>query len=421
MDTKDKDTFISSCRLCGKQNLTMLLDLGKHPIAHHFLDSPLLEEYVHPVTLYFCQACGLVQLIDPVPPHLLYTNYVCLSSWKHQPHVPRLIQIIKEYAGVETAAMVLEVGSNDGCFLKAMQGQGYNNLLGIEPAKDACQSAHQKGIKTVSSFFNMEAAKRFIAEYSKCDLFISRQMLEHIQDLEEFRKAISTVLSPNGFVMFEIPDFACFLDTSDYSIWEEHVNYFTIQTLTHFLSTIGIEVIYSEKILFSSESLVVVGKYVGDSVLDKQPEYRDDLRKKVFRYRDNWPVFRNAFIEYLRCHKKKGDKIAIYGAGVRLCSLINFIGFGPYIEFIVDDQPEKQGKYMPGSKLPILPSTALEEHFIDLCLLAVNSECEDKVIAKHPDFIKRGGSFFSVLPPSDNLPYFWNNFNASKDEVLAVE
>jgi hypothetical protein len=131
------------------------------------------------------------------------------------------------------------------------------------------------------------------------------------------------------------------------------------------------------------------------------------LREKAIRYRERWPVFRNALIQYLRQHKEKGGKVAAYGAGARFCSLVNFLNLGPYIEFIVDDQPEKQGKYMPGSKLPILPGNALEEHSIDLCLLAVNAESEDKVIAKHPEFQKRGGEFVSVLPPSDRLPHFW--------------
>ena len=99
--------------------------------------------------------------------------------------------------------------------------------------------------------------------------------------------------------------------------------------------------------------------------------------------------------------------MAVYGAGARVNSLINFVGLGSYIEFIVDDQLEKQGLYVPGSNLPILSGDALEKYSIDLCLLAVNTESDEKAISKHPEFIKQGGKFESVLPPSELLPHFW--------------
>lgn len=399
---------MDTCRLCENQQLLTLLDLGKHPIAHRFLDNQSQEEYVHPVTLCFCEKCGHVQLDNPVPPDLVYTNYVCLSSWKHQPHIPRLVQLIGELTGTKKTSNILEVGSNDGRFLKALREQGYQKLVGIEPAEDAQQAAQQKDVETIPSYFNQETAEEFVANYGKCDLFISRQMLEHINDLKAFRQAMHIVLSPGGFVIFELPNFACNLEIPDYALWEEHINYFTLETLNLFLSNAGIRIIHSETIVFSGDALIIVGQYLEEPLLSSSVEYLKELRIKVINYRDRWPSFRNSFIQYLCEHKERGGKVAVYGAGARLCSLINFVGLGAYIEFIVDDQPEKQGKYMPGSKLPILPGKALEEHSIDLCLLAVNKECEDKVIAKHPEFLKKGGSFVSVLPPSDRLPPFWS-------------
>lgn len=399
---------MSYCNLCEGQNLTVLLDLGKHPIAHDFLNEPLQEEYVHPVSLYFCENCGLIQLINTISPNLLYKNYVCLSSWKYQPHIPKLIKKIKELNVLKKTCKILEVGSNDGRFLHALHKEGYEKLVGIEPANDAHEAAEKRGINTIQSYFNIDAAKEYIKAYGRCDIFISRQMLEHVSDLKEFREAMSIVLSPGGFVLLEVPNFDCNLSTLDYAIWEEHTNYFTPETLGLFLSETAINIIYSETLLFSGEALVVIGKYVGDSSVLSKSGYMEKLRKKAFMYRDKWPLFCSKFKEYLEGYKKRGKKIVVYGAGARLCSLINFIGLGSYIEFIVDDQPEKQGKYMPGSKLPILPSDALIKHNIDLCLLAVNAECEDKVIAKHPEFQKKGGLFISALPPSKRLPDFWN-------------
>lgn len=402
---------MDKCRLCGDNQMDVLLQFGEHPIAHRFLDRPDQDEYTHHVTLCFCQKCGLTQLNDPIPADLLYANYICLSSWKHQPHIPYLVQLIEEKTTVKKPANILEVGSNDGRFLRFLKDKGYRRLIGIEPACDAQTAAAEIGVKTIPAYFNKQSAENFLTAYGKCDLFISRQMLEHINDLKGFGRDMRSVLSPGAFVLFEVPDFSANFDILDYALWEEHINYFTIETLSRFLADAGIKVIHSESIIFSGNSLVVLGEYVGKK-LAFADTYLDGLKKKAQRYRNIWPDFRDSLVDFLRSHKEKGGKIAIYGAGARLCSLVNYCNLRPYVEFIVDDQPEKQGKYMPGSRLSILPSSALRENSIDLCLLAVNSECEERVIGKHPDFLERGGVFFSLLPPSERLPDFWKKINA---------
>lgn len=400
---------MDSCRLCGKKELSVLLELGKHPIAHRFLKDRSQEEYTHPVTLCFCEDCGFIQLDDPIPADLLYANYVCLSSWKYQPHIGRIVRLIKEFTKVNKDSNILEVGSNDGRFLKVLREEGYQKLIGIEPAHDAQLAAQNEGITTIPAYFNKKSAGDFVAKYGKCGLFISRQMLEHVNDLGEFLEAMRMVISPGSYVLFELPDFGLNLDMHDYSVWEEHINYFTLQTLSRFLSSAGIRIIHSEKVNFSGSALIVIGEYNGRPLtpIVAVADYINQAREQARQYADYWPGFRKRFIEYLIKYGKDGGKVAIYGAGSRACSLINFIGLAAYIEFIVDDQPEKQGKYMPGSKLPILPSEALNEQGIGLCLLAVNSECEDAVIAKHAEFIKRGGVFVSMLAPSKRLPAFW--------------
>lgn len=404
------------CNLCEGTELLELIDFGEHPIAHDYLLAPSNDEYVHPVTLYFCETCGHIQLINPIHPDLLYENYVCLSSWKHQPHIPRLVGMIEELTNVKKISTILEVGSNDGCFLQVLKENGYKKIIGMEPALDAQSAASQKGVTTIPSYFNKATAEKFRKFYGNCDLFVSRQMLEHITDLKDFQQAMNIVLPNGGFVVFEVPNFTCNLDMLDYTIWEEHVNYFTFDTLKLFLSNVGIEIIHSETTLFSGEALTVIGKKVNTSL--KPPiGYMEALRAKVINYNKSWPTFRESFIKYLQDHKNNGGKVAVYGAGARVNSLINFVGLGPYIEFIVDDQPEKQGLFVPGSNLPIFPGNALEKYSIDLCLLAVNTESEEKAMSKHPEFIKKGGKFISVLPPSELLPHFWKRLIADRISI----
>lgn len=403
---------MNSCHLCGRQTLIPLLNFGEHPIAHNFLTSPSEEEYVHAVNLSYCESCGLIQLVDPIPPELLYTEYVCLSSWKAQPHLPRLVQLVEELPGVDRKSGIIEIGSNDGIFLEALRAKGYENLLGVEPAQDAVALAHSKNIETVNTYFSPESAREIASTYGQCRLLVARQVLEHISDLESFRQGMRHLLAPGAHVLIEVPNFAFSLAAPDYSaIWEEHVNYFTPETLGLFLSGAGVRVTHAETFNFSGEALVMLGEYVG-AESSSQPEFDNALPKlleQAISYKERWPVFRNELIEYLAKHRDNGGQVAIYGAGCRAASIINFAGLAPYLNLIVDDQPEKQGKYMPGARLPIIAGDRLPEHDVDLCLLAVNAENEEKVIAKHRQYEEQGGRFASIHPPSRRLLPLWNH------------
>jgi SAM-dependent methyltransferase len=395
-----------SCRLCGQAPLTPLLDLGRHPIAHRFLNDPSAEEYTHPVCLNICEGCGFIQINDPVPSDMLYSEYVCLSSWKPQPHLARLLSLLDQLPRLGKDSPILEVGSNDGSFLSVLRERGYTRALGVEPARDAQAAARDRGVETLETYFTPETAAALVESRGKFDLFVARQVLEHVSDLEGFMQAARSVLSPGAYVAIEVPNFEFCMTTFDYSgIWEEHVNYYTPNTLERLLAQSGIRVIHSETALFSGESLVVLGEYDG---VPFSPGTEQDLKNDLAlaaAFRDRWPGFRRSFQAYLEEQRSGSRKIAVYGGGCRACSFINFTGIGPLIDFVVDDQPEKQGKYMPGSRLPILPGATLESDPVGLCLLAVNTENEDKVLAKHRE---AEGRFLSILPPSDRLVPVWS-------------
>ncbi|MDE2027886.1 MAG: methyltransferase domain-containing protein, partial [Candidatus Omnitrophica bacterium] len=264
---------MDDCRLCGGKDMELVLDMGEHPIAHHYKEDPAQEEYRHIVGLSFCKQCGHIQLDDPIPAEILYANYICLSSWKFQPHVPQLVNLISRQTSVTKDSLVLEVGSNDGRFLKALEEEGYRNLIGIEPAEDARRSAAEKGVITIPGFFDKQKAWGFVQEHGQCDLFISRQVLEHIKDLNEFMEAMRIVIKPGGLVLIEVPNFMMNLEMFDYTLWEEHVNYFTFDTLNNFFSRTGIVELHREKVVFSGEILVVLGQYIGPEAKETKIDY----------------------------------------------------------------------------------------------------------------------------------------------------
>ena len=387
-----------------------LINFGQHPIAHRLLSDPSEEEYVHAVDLRFCQDFGLTQLVDPIPPEMLYTDYNSLSSWKSQPHIPRLISLIEELPGLAPDSNIVEVGSNDGVFLEALRGKGYRRVLGIEPARDAREAAQARGLDVIGTYFGAEAAAQTASDYGRCDLLVARQVLEHITDLQDFREGIRRLLRPGGYVLIEVPDFDFSLDASDYSaIWEEHVNHFTLQTISRFLAEAGINVLHSETANFSGQALMVLGSYTEEASSPSAQGYLPELSAKAITYQERWEPFRQAFVGYLRQHQERSGQVAMYGGGCRACCLINFAGIGPYLTYVLDDQPEKQGKYLPGSHLPIVPGELLEEDPVDLCLLAVNAENEEKVMSKHREYSKNGGRFASVHPPSSQLLPIWRD------------
>lgn len=398
------------CNLCGGLNLLPLINFGNQPVVKKYLDKRTDERPTWPMNLFFCESCGLTQLVDSCPPEVLYENYITLSMWKNQPHVQHEIDALKGLEGIGPSTKIIEIGSNDGMFLHQLALNGFKNTLGVEPSKDAFEASRAGGLNVVNAFLTPELSRAMVNEHGQFDVFLSRQNLEHISDLQGVAESIDILVRPGGFVLIEVPDHDCQLRNDDYGLWEEHVNYFTVDTLRHFLAYAGVEMLHSEIILFSGEALFTIGRKVGG--LPRSTAYVPALRKQNVKYAEHWPAFRRAIGDFLVSHKKQGKKIAVYGAGSRTFCLINFTGIYTSIDMIVDDQPEKQNKFMPGGRLPIVPSDALYSENIDICLLAVNAENEEKVITKHEKWVQRGGVFWSILPPSARLLPVWQMIQA---------
>jgi len=408
-----------TCQLCGAAPLIPVLDLGAHPIAQHFLRERSAAEYTHPVNVQRCDQCGLIQLVDGVPPEKFYTNYVTLSSWKTHPHVPQLIDLLKKHTGLNKDTRIVEVGSNDGSFLKVLRDQGFVHGVGIEPAEDARTAARAQGIETVGEYLTPSSADNFVSQYGHADLIVSRHVVEHITQLQPFSDALRKLCRPGTYVLIEIPHFDFCLDVVDYSgIWEQHSNYFTRATLNYFLERTGIELLHHQTFTFSGEAQVAIGRYTGITKPTPLPAaVRASIRERAEFYRQNFSAFKAALHAELQEYCDQGGKLALYGAGCRTCCFTNFLDIAGFIEFVADDQPEKQQLFMPGSRLPILPGTALDDSSITRCLLGVNAEVEDRVIARRSRFVERGGRFLSIHPPSPRLLSAWETVSRTSGAV----
>jgi SAM-dependent methyltransferase len=366
--------------------VSSLIDFGRFPIHKHYLKERGEKRALYCMHLGFCESCGLSQLIDPAPAFESYETYVNLSSDKPQPQMAREIEAISRF--LPYGASVIECGSNDGSFLQLLEGAGFD-ATGIDPAKDAHAIASAKGLNVVCESLTSKTA---LGTY---DLFVSRQNLEHIQDLRDMALAIRRLVKPGGYALIEVPDFAQNIKNRDYAIWEEHVNYFTEETLQQFCSLAGMVIINSEYLQFSGGSFFSIARTC------EVPEFRpsDSLKAANLAYGFEWPFFRARFRSTL---EEIPGKIALYGAASRILFLINALGIADKISFIVDDQLTKQGLYAPGSELAIRDASALAE--AKVALLSVNIENERSVIDAHKDW---DGQWLSILPPSERLLGAW--------------
>jgi len=208
---------MGKCRLCGSKNVELLIDFGMQPIVHKLKKDKDFIDEKFPFRLGHCKRCDFLQIMECIAPEILYENYFTLSNWKNQPHVSRLIEVMQSIAGEDYNANILEVGCNDGSFLSVLRDRGYINLHGVEPTKDAYKKTVELGLDVANTFFS----KSFVdTKYAKnsFDIVITRQVLEHIGDLEDFMLSMDYVLSDAGKLIIEIPDSRLNIESLDYGL-----------------------------------------------------------------------------------------------------------------------------------------------------------------------------------------------------------
>jgi len=385
---------VSQCRLCKKGQINELIDFGMQPIVHE-LQKMKSDKKKYPFRLGCCNECDFLQLIYTIDPEILYDDYFTLSSWKNQPHMDRLIEVSESITGMNQNSKILEIGCNDGTFLLRLRDLGYKNIVGIEPTKDAYEKTLEIGLDIENDFFSKELAHKKYAPKS-FDIIITRQVLEHIINLEDFIESVKYILKDNGKFIIEVPDSGMNLDMLDYALWEEHVNYFTISTLSKLLMEYDFQVVHYETTLFSGKALTVFcekNKQTKGCLLDNVD------RGKITYYEKQWSNFNSKLHNFLDMQDRP---IVIYGCGARSSTFVNFTNIGKYIQVFVDDQAEKQSNILPGSNIVIKPWNDKYKDYI--VLLGVNAENEYKVIRKRGlDIVNT----YSILPPSSLLPGFW--------------
>ena len=404
---------MEACRLCRQPAVEDLLDFGPQPISNRYLTKSGEPEYRHRLALGVCRRCGLVQLTDPAPAAELAPRVDWITYNEPEGHLESLADIIARLPGLTPDSVFVGVTGKDESTLRRLQARGFSQTWRIDPAADLAIQQVNPGVETIQARLDAETARGLVKTRGRADVVLARHILEHAHDLHGFFQGLGELVRPCGFLVFEMPDSRRALEKRDYStIWEEHLCYFTPETLLNSLPFTSFSLAHFEIFPYALEnSLVAIVQpaWRKGPVFPSAPVLRAEIGRAT-GFAQAYSAERDRYRHFCREHCGRRGAIAVFGAGHLACAFVNLLGLSEHIGFVVDDNPDKQGLLMPGSRLPILGSASLLERDIRLCLLTVAPESEEKVVQRQQRFLEQGGLIASIFPDSPHALHRWPDF-----------
>ena len=400
------------CRHCGAKLETPFIDLGVAPPSNAYLNSLDLSapEKWYPLRVMVCTQCWLVQTEDyTCADELFQPDYAYFSStstsWLE--HAATYCAMIRRRLSLTERSMVIEVASNDGYLLKNFVNAGIP-CLGIEPTSSTANVAEHHHIPVLRKFFCEALGKRLAAENQQADLVIGNNVYAHVPDINDFTAGLKAVLKSGGTITLEFPHLLNLISQCQFdTIYHEHFSYLSLYTVIRIFEKFGLRVWDVEKLPTHGGSLRVYGCHSDDlgstkqSVKDileveKQNGLRDVSTYKSFQERAN--KIKDDLLIFLIEQKRKGRCVAGYGAAAKGNTLLNYAGIKTdLLSFVCDAAPSKQGKFLPGSHLPILPPDVLNKQKPDY-LMILPWNIAEEVIQQQSGIQKWGGKFFVAVP-----------------------
>ena len=391
-----------SCRLCHGFDLVEIFDAGAVPVFHRLLLSRDADEEAFRFKLSLCRGCGLVQVCEPVDPELLYTYYnYNFSSWKAEPHRPDEIDTILAHI---RPRRVFEIGCNEGLFMHELRERSPLSGVGIEPNPVSGHIARERGFTVMSEMISPSVCQRVIAENGRFDLVVSRQVVEHVHDLDSYFDCIKMVLAPDGMIFLDTPDSEPAFRAGDATVLrEEHCSYFTESVFTGLLRRHGFEPFAIKKHNFSGGTLAMMARRVeGANTGDSQTGNSNSAVYPAAGYGNRIADYRVKAKAVLSRIRSLGTQVVLYGVGARGIAALNMLHLEGTFDFAIDDEPNRQGRFTPGARLPIHdPSVLADGTAPILCMLAVKNENEERVKRRLGEIVPCGVHFASLCAPSD--------------------
>ncbi|MBA4186957.1 MAG: SAM-dependent methyltransferase [Planctomycetaceae bacterium] len=384
------------CRVCEQLSVRTHLGFGPQAIRNRFLRSEVEPEFTHPLSLGCCSTCGTVQLIDPPPIDQVRPQFSWISYNEPERHLDSLVEHLMQLPGITPDSTFAGLTYKDDSTLTRLKRFGYAKTWRPDIRIDLGIESPFAGIESIQAQLQPGLAEKLAAQFGRPDLLLVRHVLEHTHDTRAALEWAKKLVQPGGYVVLEVPDTVRALERLDYTtVWEEHTLYFTPTTLQACLARAGFEVMGVESYPYTLENSLVVIARSGTHQPRPTPNDVSGMNR-ADRFVSEYQHIR----ERTRRQLRDRGRVAMLGAGHLTGAYLNLYGLAEQVEFVADDNANKHGLFMPGSRLPILPSSELVKRDIDLCLMTVRPEIEDAVAAKNAAFIQRGGVLASVFPDS---------------------
>jgi len=402
----------STCRFCESRLQHTLVDLGMSPLCESYLTEVQLNqmEPFYPLHVYVCDNCFLAQLEEYVSPEAIFTEYAYFSSYADSwlQHAKNYTGLMVERFGIDARNHVVEIASNDGYLLQFFAQKGIP-VLGVEPAANVAQTAIKKGIPTLTKFFGKKLASEMLDEGKGADLLIGNNVLAQVPDLNDFVKGMKILLRPQGIITMEFPHLMRLVEGNQFdTIYHEHFSYFSLITVEKIFAFHGLKIFDVDELTTHGGSLRVYASHQDAGTKSVGPRVTELRDREVangltslnyyFSFGEKVKETKRKLLEFLIKVKEQGKSVCGYGAPGKGNTLLNYCGIREdFLDYTVDRNPYKHGRFTPGTHIPIFPPDKIRETRPDYLLILPWNFKEE--IMKQMSYIRDwGGQFIVPIP-----------------------
>lgn len=413
MEIDERKTRIwGTCRFCQSPLRHTFVDLGLSPLCESFVSAEQLNvhEAFYPLHVLVCDQCWLVQLLEYVSPKDIFSEYAYFSSYSQSwlQHARDYVAMIIERLELDAQDAVVEIASNDGYLLQYFVERGFS-VLGVEPAVNVAAAAVKRGVSTRVGFFGVELARRLVAEGRQAKLLLGNNVLAHVPDLNDFVEGLKLLLAPDGTITMEFPHLLRLIEGNQFdTIYHEHFSYFSFVAVERVFKAHGLQIFDVEQLPTHGGSLRIYATHVqresprlSARVLELRKHELDLGFEELQTYRgfaQRVHTIKRDLLEFLIQAKRNGKSVAGYGAPGKGNTLLNYCGIREdFLDFTVDRNPYKHGKFLPGTRIPIFAPERLQAARPDYVMI-LPWNLRNEIMAQLEHVRTWGGRFVVPIP-----------------------
>ena len=401
---------MTQCIMCDSTQVEPFLDLGATALANKFLAAEELgqQEPTYPLRVGFCHDCTHVQLMEHVPPQAMFSDYLYISSASDtlKAHLNDLSDVVAERYRLGPSHLVIDIGCNDGTLLQGFARHGVETL-GVDPAENLARLTAGDGIERYVGFFNAHTAQEIVSRWGQASAITATNTLPHIPALRDFVEGITRVLAPGGVFVIEAHYLLDLLEQGAFdTIYHEHVSYWALRPMMRLFERAGLQVVHAERLPIHHGQLRVFVQRRGEG--EVEPHVAEllaaerasglDRFETYQRFAERTIAWKGELQAWLRRVRAEGKRVAGYGAPAKGNTLLSFLELGSdTIDYIADKSPLKQGRYTPGTHIPVVPPARLLQDRPDYVVILAWNFAEE-ILAQQAEYRRRGGVFVVPVP-----------------------